>query len=276
MTIELFEIPTWAAYAKVKHYDIRKYASNPIHPLAPQLNDKISLYVGDSSNLKVDAIVNAANQSLLGGGGIDGAIHRAAGPQLVKYCRKLNGCETGCAKITPGFKLPAKYIIHTVGPIGENPSQLKSCYDSCMDLVVENHIRSIAFCSISTGIYGYPVEAATHIALSTIRCWLDVPGNADKVDRIIFVNFLPKMHEVYERLASLYFPPYDPDSMHTVSEVNQPELAAPKEVQEEEKNEGKEEEKSGELPHFPSVPTDEPSITDEEWMSLGYGGMRNA
>ncbi|MGA9109455.1 MAG: O-acetyl-ADP-ribose deacetylase [Smithella sp.] len=152
--------------------------------------------------LSVDAIVNAANSSLLGGGGVDGAIHRAAGPQLLEECRKLGGCKVGDAKITKGYKLHARFVIHTVGPVwrgGENsePELLASCYRNSMAIAVKNIIKSIAFPSISTGVYGYPIELAARVAVKTIR---NAIGQPSKIEEVIFCCFSQKDLEVYESL----------------------------------------------------------------------------
>ena len=133
----------------------------------------IKVIQADITTLQVDSIVNAANSTLLGGGGVDGAIHRAAGRELVAYCRTLQGCPTGEAKISPGFKLPAKYVIHTVGPVwhGGNRGEaelLANCYRNCIDLAQQNNITSIAFPAISTGVYGYPIADATDIAIHSV------------------------------------------------------------------------------------------------------------
>ena len=169
------------------------------------LNDRIEIIKGDITKLNIDAIVNAANSSLLGGGGVDGAIHRAAGPELLNYCRKLNGCPTGNARITPGFKLSAKHVIHTVGPVwrGGNYNEenlLANCYKSSLRLAVENELKSIAFPAISTGVYGYPLEEATNVAVQTVMKFLQSDSSINKV---IFVCFDERTFEIYNKLLSL-------------------------------------------------------------------------
>ncbi len=162
----------------------------------------IVLEKGDiTKNHNVEAIVNAANTTLLGGGGVDGAIHRAAGEELLDECRLLDGCDTGKAKITGAYRLPCKYIIHTPGPIwrggdSHEAELLRSCYDSCLKLAVENGIKSVAFPSISTGVYGYPVEEASRVALEEIHHFISkYPG---KLDVIKFVLFDDRTYEAYE------------------------------------------------------------------------------
>jgi O-acetyl-ADP-ribose deacetylase (regulator of RNase III) len=163
---------------------------------------KVEIIRGDITELEVDAIVNAAKPTLLGGGGVDGAIHHAAGPELLAECRTLGGCEPGEAKITRGYRLPARFIIHTVGPIwkgGEHgePETLANCYQNSLRLAVENGIKTIAFPAISCGAYGYPFQAAAQIAVKTTREFL---ATTDKIDKVIFVLWGEDVYETYRRL----------------------------------------------------------------------------
>ena len=159
--------------------------------------------LGDITKITtVEAIVNAANSSLLGGGGVDGAIHRAAGPALLAECRTLHGCKTGQAKLTKAYKLPCKYVIHTVGPVWNGGSlneeeKLADCYKNSLALAVENNIRTIAFPSISTGIYRFPVERAAKIAVATVKAFLQ--ENPDKIDEVLWVLFDEKTESIYEK-----------------------------------------------------------------------------
>ncbi|TND08869.1 MAG: Appr-1-p processing protein [Bacteroidetes bacterium] len=166
------------------------------------MNPRIELVKADITTLNVDAIVNAANNSLMGGGGVDGAIHRAAGPELKEACRPLRGCETGSAKITPGFKLPAKFVIHAVGPVwyggGKNEAeQLASCYRASLALAAENNCRSVAFPAISTGAYRFPFEKAAKIALEEISRFIAVNKLPEK---IYLVQFSDSDMENYKRI----------------------------------------------------------------------------
>lgn len=169
--------------------------------LLPQFTQRISLSSGDITRLEVDAIVNAANASLLGGGGVDGAIHRAAGPELLAECRVLGGCPTGEAKLTRGYRLPARYVIHTVGPIwrgggvGERQS-LENCYRSCLAIARDRGFRDIAFPAIATGIYGFPRREAAEIAVTTVISHL---ARHESPELVIFVCFDPATLEAYRK-----------------------------------------------------------------------------
>ncbi|KAH9954283.1 A1pp-domain-containing protein [Russula dissimulans] len=179
-------------------------------PFSSTLLDRVSVYRGDITHVQVDAIVNAANTGLLGGGGVDGAIHRAAGPKLLKECRTLGGCPTGEARVTAGYNLPAKHVIHAVGPVyhprsTRAPLQLAGCYRISLQLAAEHGLKHIAFPSISTGIYSYPIESATQVAFGEVRKFLDTE-QAKEFERVVFVVFSAEDEAVYLRLIPEYFP----------------------------------------------------------------------
>lgn len=165
------------------------------------MTSKIHIIKDDITTLDVDAIVNAANNSLLGGGGVDGAIHRAAGPELLAECKTLNGCDTGDAKITHAYNLPANFVIHTVGPVWQGGNHheaelLSSCYQRCMDLAQENNIRSIAFPAISCGVYGYPIDQAANIAISALL----EKSTSTNIESIYCVCFGQEMFDTYQSI----------------------------------------------------------------------------
>ncbi|XP_071522378.1 macro domain-containing protein CT2219-like [Panulirus ornatus] len=211
---ELHQLDTWDNYYKKNKYICSKVAldqaaiasvlQGSCYKVDNDLNQKISLFMGDITKLEVDAVVNAANNTLSGGGGVDGAIHKAAGQFLDQECFSLNGCETGNAKITGGYNLPARYVIHTVGPIGEKPAMLESCYKRSMQIAIENNIRTIAFPCISTGVYGYPSESAVTVVLPIIRTMLEAHKN--KIDRVIFCLFVERDIHHYHRYLPIFFP----------------------------------------------------------------------
>lgn len=164
---------------------------------------KIEIIKGDITKLRVDAIVNAANKTLLGGGGVDGAIHRAAGRELFEECKTLNGCETGQSKITKGYNLPSKFVIHTVGPVwrgGKNNEEelLKSCYLTSLNLAIKNNIKTIAYPAISCGIYGFPIDKAAKIAFETVK---DFISQNDRIEKIIFIDINDRVINEYKKLV---------------------------------------------------------------------------
>ncbi len=173
---------------------------NPIHP------GRLSLVMADITGLDVHAIVNAANNTLLGGGGVDGAIHRAAGPDLLEECRRIGCCPTGEARITKGYCLPAGWIIHTVGPIWrgggfKEDELLARCYKSCFSLADRHGMKSIAFPAISAGAYGFPMERACRIALSEMKAFLDEGGEEKEVE-VIAVSYCPAAYQCYQKVLS--------------------------------------------------------------------------
>ena len=169
----------------------------------PPARDRgIDIARGDITKLEVDAVVNAANTTLLGGGGVDGAIHRSAGPELLAECRTLGGCKAGEAKITRGYRLPARFVIHTVGPIWhggkhDEAQTLANCYRNSLKLAVENEIKTIAFPAISCGAYGYPIEEAAHIAVKTTHDFLAV---SDEIQKVIFVVWGEDIYDAYRQI----------------------------------------------------------------------------
>ncbi|KAK5017206.1 hypothetical protein LTR39_001673 [Cryomyces antarcticus] len=222
--ISLFEIPTLTALyqlGKLSPCDTTE-TPNAIY------NDKISLIRNDITKLEVDTIVNAANESLLGGGGVDGAIHRAAGPRLVQECEKLNGCPTGDAKITHAYNLPCKAVIHAVGPVyytskrqNMHTNLLQSCYRRSLQLAVKHGLKSIAFSALSTGIYGYPSEEAAVTALDEVRGFLE-QGEGDSLERIVFCSFTEKDEKAYEKYVPEFFPPVERAVVCTTAKVIEP------------------------------------------------------
>lgn len=193
-----------------------QFKGHPVPTAAsPRVSASVRLYRGDITRLAVSAIVNAANKMCLGGGGVDGAIHRAAGPQLRTACRKLpfmshlSRCDTGMAVVTPAFKLPCDMVIHTVGPMGEYPDELASAYRNSLRAGVSNGATSIAFCCISTGIYGYPNIGAARVALHTLRAELDLLDSAvppsEPLPVVVFCLFLDQDVEIYNALLPTFF-----------------------------------------------------------------------
>lgn len=203
--VTLDEIQTWKDFAAGENLKQPRthYKKSDV------LNEKVSLLQEDITKLEIDAIVNAANSSLMGGGGVDGCIHVAAGPLLMKECSTLAGCSPGDAKMTSGYCLPAKYVIHTVGPIVQGRERLpdkvlQSCYETSLKLAIDNNLRTIAFPCVSTGIYGYPNGQAAETVLKTVRHYLEEHSNS--FDRIIFCVFLKVDYMLYKEKLPFYFP----------------------------------------------------------------------
>jgi O-acetyl-ADP-ribose deacetylase (regulator of RNase III) len=218
MYYKVDEISTWEDYfLKYKERLTMQFSKTignkdqiDLCSVASELNKKVSMWEGNITHLETDAIVNAANSRLCGGGGVDGAIHYAAGAYLKAECASLGGCVEGDAKMTGGYCLPAKYVIHTVGPHGEKPDKLESCYRTSLELLITERLRTVAFPCISTGIYGYPQEEAAHVAVKTIRTFLE--KNQDEIDRIIFCLYMKSDVKIYENLMQVYFPAGDTHS----------------------------------------------------------------
>ncbi|KAK0658393.1 O-acetyl-ADP-ribose deacetylase MACROD1 [Lasiodiplodia hormozganensis] len=228
--VPLADIPTLAALYASKKLAAPLPAAAAAPPNASH-NARIALIRTDITTLGVDAIVNAANESLLGGGGVDGAIHRAAGPELLDECAMLDGCDTGSAKITKGYRLPAKHVIHAVGPVyarekmrGRHEHLLRGCYRRSLDLAKQNGCKSVAFSALSTGIYGYPSGEAAEAATSEVRAWLD-EQEGDVLDMIVFCNFLEKDEDAYLRVLPKYFPPAENTEQGKETETEAENLA---------------------------------------------------
>ncbi|KAF2821037.1 A1pp-domain-containing protein [Ophiobolus disseminans] len=246
--LTLDEIPTLSLLYKLKKIEADK-VNAPEYDASAALNDKISVIKQDITTLAVDAIVNAANTSLLGGGGVDGAIHRAAGPDLYDECETLDGCDTGSAKITNGYELPSQKVIHAVGPIywkeGRTASAalLAGCYRTSLQLAVDNECRSIAFSALSTGVYGYPSGQASLVALETVRKFLE-EEQADNLDRVIFCNFLQKDEDAYFEHIPIFFPPIETEDETTKEQETSTE---PSEI----------------LSQLPDAPTEDPKDLED-------------
>ncbi|KAF1354229.1 A1pp-domain-containing protein [Lizonia empirigonia] len=260
-SVPLNEIPTLTLLYKLKKIEPATNNTSAYPPNATY-NDRISVIRQDITTLAVDSIVNAANTSLLGGGGVDGAIHRAAGPELLDECGTLGGCETGSAKITDGYELPADKIIHAVGPIYWNKNKdeaarlLAGCYRTSLQLAVDNGCKSIAFSALSTGVYGYPSGEASLVALEAVRKFLEEEEKADELDRVIFCNFLQKDEDAYFKNIPTFFPP--------APEAGTPTKTKVEAGFEEDNEEGQTTEAATEiLSQLPDAPTDEPVDIDD-------------
>ncbi|KAF4584189.1 macro domain-containing protein [Ophiocordyceps camponoti-floridani] len=204
---QLSDIPT---LTHLYHSSKLQQPSSPSRQPSESFNSRVGLTNVDITKLRLDAIVNAANSSLLGGGGVDGAIHRAAGPELYDECSLLDGCLTGQAKITAGYELPAKHVIHTVGPVysdsdpEDSQRLLRSCYRSCLAVAADHGVRTLAFSCISTGLYGYPSRDAAEVACETVRDYFQ--RHPASLERVVFVAFEDKDLTAYQTVLPIYFP----------------------------------------------------------------------
>ncbi|EEQ27225.1 hypothetical protein McanMca71_006947 [Microsporum canis] len=237
--LPLGEIPTLSLLYRLRH--LTAAATPQISTASQRFNDIISHVTHDITRLEVDCIVNAANESLLGGGGVDGAIHRAAGPNLLRECRTLDGCQTGDAKITDAYRLPCKKVVHAVGPVyvmerfrgggrGDvrRPEMLlRGCYQRSLELAVASGAKSIAFSSISTGVYGYPSVEAAAVAIKVVREFLE--SHPESLERVIFCTFERKDVKAYDMLLPQYFPPTAQDlpPSSTTREETKTEVGGP-------------------------------------------------
>ncbi|KAF7869934.1 hypothetical protein EAF04_004718 [Stromatinia cepivora] len=266
--ISAAEIPTVSLLYHLKKLIPYKADTTDEFAVTPNqsLNDRIGLIRGDITHLEVDAIVNAANNSLLGGGGVDGAIHRAAGPDLLRECRNLNGCRTGSAKITDAYNLPCKKVIHAVGPVYDSykpdvsEERLEGCYKTSLNLAVENDCKTIAFSALSTGVYGYPSDEAAPVALMTVRKFLE-SEKGSKMEKIIFCTFVAKDVAAYNKWLPQIFPSTEPDADEEWEEVDEVESAENGAVLEKGTDTAKDEAEASKV-ELPEVPTKEP-IEDE-------------
>ncbi|RDW80433.1 macro-containing protein [Coleophoma crateriformis] len=212
--IPISEIPTIPLLYKLKKLTPAPPSSSSLPNPSQTLNDKIGLVRGDITTLEVDAIVNAANESLMGGGGVDGAIHRAAGPGLLKECKGLGGCDTGSAKITDAYRLPCNRVIHAVGPIWDrdwaerSEKDLRGCYTTSLQLAAENRCKSIAFSALSTGVYRYPSKDAAQVAIKAVKDFLE-GGDGDKLNKVVFCTFADKDVAAYDEWLPKFFPPVE-------------------------------------------------------------------
>ena len=224
-TTPLSQIPTLASLYNFGRPDASNCSSR--QPPVQKWNEKIGLIRTDITRMEVDAIVNAANNPLLGGGGVDGAVHRAAGEELLDECRSLAGCDTGSAKITKGYRLPASHVIHAVGPVYQaakvenmHKKLLRSCYTKSLELAIENGCKTIAFAAISTGVYGYPSGEAAEVVLEAVRRWLDQDEErAAKLERIVFCSFMERDETAYEDLAPFVFSACSPCVLRNIADL---------------------------------------------------------